>query len=74
MEDQAIFILDDTDFNEEQGIESLVWMVFIGDDFVNGTSEGFEQYDRKCYSQESAFDYADTLAKKFPSFEYVGMV
>ena len=71
----AIFIIDDTDFDEMQGTESLIYNVFIGgDDFMNGTLEGFESYDRKCYSFDSAIDYADSLNKKFPKFEYVGMI
>ncbi len=71
----AIFIIDDTDFDEIQGTESLIYNVFIGgDDFMNGTLEGFESYDRKCYSFDSAIDYADLLNKKFPKFEYVGMI
>jgi len=72
--DLAIFILDDTDFNEEQGIESLIYHVFIAEDFMDGADEDYKSYSMICYSLDSAYDYAESLAKKFPSIEFVGQV
>ncbi len=72
--DLAIFILDDTDFDQEQGTESLIYHVFIAEDFMDGEDENYKSFSRVCYSLDTAWDHAQSLKKKFPKFEFVGQV
>ena len=69
----AIFILDDSEFDYDND-ESQVFHVFIAEDFMLGEDDAYKSYSRKCYNIDSAYDYAESLSKKFPSIEFVGQV
>ncbi len=69
----AIFILDDSEFDCEND-ESQVWHVFISEDFMLGEDDDYKSYSRKLFNIDSAYRYAESLAKKFPDIEFVGQV
>jgi len=64
----AIFITEAPEFDEIQGLEYMTWLVWIGMDLDDDPDDYM-----RCFSLDAAWDEADSLRRKHPDYEFVGL-